>query len=511
MEKSADKKTSFIRRLAEPVLSSGITFWAGAAVIAAFLVSLWAVFAGKRWTGAEFAGELLALIIIYGLFVFLFSRLITGRKMETKEVTLLSFFIAAYLVCAAFTRKTEFLGGWLPSSAALPTALFVMLTGLVVNERLAKVMALVLPQAALLAGDVNTATYCLALASGLAASLVVRQARDRMDLVKAGCLVSLVMMIVEGGIIIFRAGTMQLASAAYIPAALFWCFVHGLASGCLALGLLPVLEKILRKATTFRLFELLDLDAPVMKRLAAVTPGTFIHSLIMANMAEAACQEIGANGLLARVGAYYHDIGKMENPEYFVENQKQGNKHNELQNPRLSATIIRSHVKLGVEKARALGLPTEVIDIIGSHHGDSLISYFYSEAVKKEGPGVDKEDFSYPGEPPRSKEAAVVMLADVSEAATRTLENPTLPRLEKFIGELIAKKEEEGQLAHCELTFRDLETIKNSFVRTLVSYHHSRIEYPKAPAQEKQSGYAAQDKHLQEEKAEKSETEAKKS
>jgi putative nucleotidyltransferase with HDIG domain len=216
---------------------------------------------------------------------------------------------------------------------------------------------------------------------------------------------------------------------------------------------------------------------------------------MVANLAENACQEIGANPLLARVGAYYHDIGKMEQPDYFVENQTIYNKHTDI-NPRLSATVIRSHVKLGVEKARSLGLPREVVDIIAEHHGNSVISWFYNEALRKESSdlksksAVDMEDFTYPGNPPRTRESAVVMLADVTEAASRTLKKPTASRLEKFIQELIMSKFEHGQLAASELTFRDLETIKESFVRVLTGYYHSRIEYPKAPGPAVSNGEA---------------------
>ncbi|MEJ5189561.1 MAG: HDIG domain-containing metalloprotein, partial [Breznakiellaceae bacterium] len=175
----------------------------------------------------------------------------------------------------------------------------------------------------------------------------------------------------------------------------------------------------------------------------------------------------------------YHDIGKMEQSEYFIENQNGYNKHDELEDPFLSATVIRSHVKQGVEKARALGLPQEVIDIIAEHHGNSVIAWFYNEALKKDD-AAQVSDFSYPGNPPRSREAAVVMLADTVEAAVRTLKKPTMARLEKFIQELIMDKFEQGQLSRSELTFRDLEIIKNSFVKVLAGHYHARIEYPKA-------------------------------
>jgi len=227
--------------------------------------------------------------------------------------------------------------------------------------------------------------------------------------------------------------------------------------------------------------ELSDLNAPILKRLLTVAPGTYSHSVTVAHLAESACREIGADPLLARVGAYYHDIGKIEQPEYFVENQSGYNKHDEI-NPRLSVTVIRSHVKLGAEKVRALGLPQGVVDIVSQHHGNAVISWFYDQAKKSEG-GADADDFSYPGQPPSSKEAAVVMLADSVEAATRTLKKPTASRLEDFIREIIMEKVRGGQLDRSDLTFKDTETIRNIFTRILAGHFHSRIEYLKVKEQ----------------------------
>jgi putative nucleotidyltransferase with HDIG domain len=272
------------------------------------------------------------------------------------------------------------------------------------------------------------------------------------------------------------------------PANLFWGAFNGVASGMLVLGILPLLENAMNAATSFRLVELSDVNAPTLKRLFTVAPGTYSHSMMVANLAEAAAQEIGANALLARVGAYYHDIGKMEQPDYFVENQGEYNKHDDIA-PRLSATILRSHVRAGVEKARQLGLPGEVVDIISEHHGNGLIRWFYDAAVKREGT-VNREDFCYPGNPPRTRESAVVMLADVTEAATRTLDKPSVSRLEKFITELFEGKIAGGQLSLSEMTFRDLETVKKTFVRVLAGYYHSRIEYPKDPLLAASNGQA---------------------
>ena len=198
--------------------------------------------------------------------------------------------------------------------------------------------------------------------------------------------------------------------------------------------------------------------------------------MMVAQLAENACKEIGANALLARVGAYYHDIGKMEHPEYFTENNiDTANKHTDM-NPSLSVSVIKSHVKLGVEKAHQLRLPKQIIDIIAEHHGNSVITYFYIKAKEKD-ENANPEDYSYMGNPPASKESAVVMLADVCEAACKSLEKPTAQRLEKFIQELINKKIESGQLDNSALTFGELTKIRDTFVRILAAYYHGRIKY----------------------------------
>ena len=198
--------------------------------------------------------------------------------------------------------------------------------------------------------------------------------------------------------------------------------------------------------------------------------------MMVAQLAENACKEIGANALLARVGSYYHDIGKMEHPEYFTENNiDSANKHTDL-NPSLSVSVIKSHIKLGVEKAHQIRLPSQVIDIIAEHHGNSVITYFYNKAKEKDD-NVSPEDYSYPGTPPASKESAVVMLADVCEAACKSLEKPTAQRLEKFIQELINGKIESGQLDNSALTFGELTKIRDTFVRILAAYYHGRIKY----------------------------------
>jgi len=423
-------------------------------------------------------GLILLLALLYILFILLQSRLIISRDLVASERCLLFILVALYLAGAGLTRNLVPSLSAYPVSLFFPTALMVMIPAVFFGPLLALVMALAFPLGACFAGFFDIPSCIFALISGIAASAVLRGAEKRMDLIKAGMSIAAINCLAVVVILLMNA-----AAFADYPQMLFWAALNGIVSGMLTLGVLPLLEHALNATTTFRLIELSDLNAPTLRKLFTTAPGTYSHSVMVANLAEQACQEIGANPLLARVGAYYHDIGKMENPDYFVENQTDFNRHDNI-NPRLSATVIRSHVKLGVEKARSLGLPAEVINIIAEHHGNSLIQWFYQKATEQE-EQVNAEDFSYPGNPPRSRESAVVMLADVTEAAVRTLVKPTVQKMEKFIQQLIDSKVEHEQLAQSELTFRDLETIKNAFVRLLASYYHSRIEYPKteeAPA-----------------------------
>ena len=245
---------------------------------------------------------------------------------------------------------------------------------------------------------------------------------------------------------------------------------------------LPVIEKIFNIPTAFRLHELSFTDTPTLNRLMQVAPGTFNHAKNVSEMAYEACKAINANADLARVGGLYHDIGKSEHPEYFIENQNGKNAHDEI-NKTLSAAIIKSHVKLGVEKAKEIALPQEVIDIISEHHGNDLIRYFYNEAVReaKESRGVmvSEEDFRYNGRIPSTEESAVVMLADCTEAATRTMKNPNHQKYDKFISSIIIDKMNHKQLNNSELTINDLDKIKESFIHYLLGRDHQRIEYGK--------------------------------
>ncbi|MFA7361502.1 MAG: HDIG domain-containing metalloprotein [Candidatus Kapaibacterium sp.] len=257
--------------------------------------------------------------------------------------------------------------------------------------------------------------------------------------------------------------------------------VNAVMSPVIAYGLLIFYERVFKITTDLTLLELADFNQPLLRELSTKAPGTFHHSVVMGNLAEEAAASIGANRILARVGCYYHDIGKIAKPDFFVENQLERKNKHESMNPNLSARVIINHVKEGIEFAKKYKLPQEVINFIPMHHGTTLVSFFYNKAKSSVSP--DREDvldyiYRYPGPKPQTKETAIAMLADTTEAATKVIEDPTPKKLEDKIDEIIKKRFIEGELDECELTLRDLTSIKKSFLKILVGIYHQRIKYP---------------------------------
>ncbi len=245
-------------------------------------------------------------------------------------------------------------------------------------------------------------------------------------------------------------------------------------------ALVPLCERLFNIPTSYRLSELAFSDSPVLDRLSTVAQGTFNHSRYVSDLAYQAAKAIGANAMLARVGGIYHDIGKSDHPEYFIENQGNENKHDDIK-PSLSAAIIKSHVKLGLEKGREAGLPQEVLDIIAQHHGNDVIQFFYNEAKEQAqaaGVEVKADDYSYTGSPPTFAESAIVMLADCVEAASRTIKKPNHSKYQKLVHAIIMGKFERDQLKDSQLSLTDLDHIEDAFVQTLIGRDHHRIEYP---------------------------------
>ncbi|MBN1797444.1 MAG: HDIG domain-containing protein [Spirochaetales bacterium] len=419
-------------------------------------------------------GTVFFFIIIFAFTIFLLNKSITRRVLKSQEILLLVVLGMIYLVISVSLLNVFPDDKWYPFSLILPTAVIAILITVVISAEVSVIYSLFLALTLFLI-KFEIATFSFAFFSAIGGVAVATRTKERIDLVKAGIYLSVI-----NSIIIGAFGFLNNLAIVDIFIRMAWASGNGFLCGILSLGFLPILEHRLNTPTRFRLMELSDINLPIFKRMLVLAPGTYNHSINMANLAESACEEIGANALLARVASYYHDIGKLDQPEYFIENQNSYNIHDELK-PTLSVAVIKSHVKLGVEKAKELNLPQAVIDIITQHHGKAIITYFYNRALKENDTvkKISPAEFSYPGIRPQSKEAAVVMLADSVEAASRTLKKPTGTKIEKLVWGIIVDKFNAGELSECNLTFNDLEIIKKTFVQIVAGYFHQRIEYPK--------------------------------
>lgn len=315
-----------------------------------------------------------------------------------------------------------------------------------------------------------------ALVTALIACRSITRLRNRLSFLRAGLYIMLATLFFSIANSLFQGSLSHADLLVRVVAAVG----SGVFTVLVAAGGTPVAEYIWGYVTDIRLIEMATLDHPLLKELSVQAPGTWNHSMVMGIMAEAAAESIGANSVLARVGCYFHDVGKTKKPLYFVENQTNGeNRHDKL-SPSMSALIIRSHVKEGIELARRYHLPKILVDMIPQHHGTSLIEYFYEKAVKEaaaEGKEVDRALYTYPGPRPQTREAGILMLADGIEAASRTLSDPSPDRIQGMVQKMINKVFVSGELAECELTLQDLHQIAKCFTRVLSAIYHQRISY----------------------------------
>ncbi|MBF0506933.1 MAG: HDIG domain-containing protein [Nitrospirae bacterium] len=314
-----------------------------------------------------------------------------------------------------------------------------------------------------------------AFVGSLTAAFSVIRCKKRSSLLKGGLYVSAVNIFTAGVLLLFE-GKLLTAMA---PHALLFAAMSGIMIAALVSLVLPVIEYVFTITTDISLIELLDLEQPLMHNLMISAPGTYHHSIIVGNLAETAAEAVGANPLLARVTACYHDIGKIRMPEYFVENQSNiANKHEKLM-PHMSSMILIAHVKEGVELARQYKLPKHIVDIIQQHHGTSLITFFYQKALEQTKDVLPlQEDYRYPGPKPQTRVAAIVMMADAVEAASRSLAEPTPARISALVDKIINHIFLDGQIDECELTLKDISEIKERFTYILTGIFHRRIEYP---------------------------------
>ena len=419
----------------------------------------------RTWVGPVLYN--LVILSIFWLLLALYRRETYGRLRE------MVFFAALFTLSIVLA---DLLDGLFPSRAEpLPIPLAAILVTLLYNGRIAITCAITL--AVLLGtqgGQTDAATLFFGMAGGVAGAISMRVVRRRSQV-----LVSIAAITLAYAIAAFTFGLMAGWTADDMIRSAGIGAVVALVSTSVAMALLPLAEWLTRITTDLRLLELADPSRPLLKRLATEAPGTWAHSLQMANLCEVACNAIQANGLLARVGCYYHDVGKLVGPLYFAENQQGGrNPHDDLP-PVESARIIRQHVVYGLELADQARLPEAVRRFIAEHHGTSRMEYFFEQAQKPDGAEAgDESAFEYPGPRPRTAETAVAMLADSAEAAVRVLDEPTPERVREAVDYLIAQKIAAGQLREAPLTLRDLDRVGQEFARLLAGMYHTRVEYP---------------------------------
>jgi putative nucleotidyltransferase with HDIG domain len=444
----------------------------------------------RRNLGLALACALMLMTVILVFFSYVRRFTLNRVKVEGKDifcmgvVTLVVVGLCKLTLAISEIALASRLGPWLPESNLvylMPIATGPMLVGLLLaSGEILWLFTIFLASALGVMVDMNFSFILVAIVGGISAARGVYNCKSRNDIYWAGLRAGLV-----------SAFVIVLVSALNTPS--YDEFVHhavsgagiGLLSGVLsaffAMMLIPLIENVFNYTTDVKLLELSNLNHPLLKDLIVKAPGTYHHSLVVGSMVEAAAEEIGANPLLAKVMAYYHDIGKMEHAQYFIENQRPGHNPHDNISPHMSKHILVAHVKDGAEMARKHKLGQPIIDGILQHHGTTLISFFFNKAQEQQDESlheVHEEDFRYPGPKPQFREAALCMLADSIEAAARSLDEPTPARLQNIVKNIIQRKFLDGQLDECNLTLRDLSILDESFSRTILGVYHARIDYP---------------------------------
>lgn len=436
---------------------------------------------GLRWINSVAFAVFLAGLVGLGAFFFRSGRQPLHFTRKTGYITLASITITGLISIGALYAGrgiADGIGIDLPAAAVLsPVALSAVIVSIFVNARVSLMVGVTLSLLVTYHADGGIWLAAYYLIGVLVAGIGARRCRHRKDLLMVGAAVAAVQAATVPLVLILGGVT----AYAEIPIVLAFALVSGGLVAAFAMVLLPLFEFLFDEVTDVRLMELATGDHPLLKTLALKSPGTYHHSVMIANLSEAAAEAIGANALKCRVMALYHDIGKSVRPVYFAENQRDGNIHDGLP-PELSARIIFAHITEGIELARSHRLGRPVIEAVTQHQGTTLLRVFYQRAVesaKSSGRPVNEADYRYPGPRPQTRESGILMMGDSVEAATRALTNPSPAELKERVGKIIAEKMADGQLSDCALTIADLARIEEAFARVLVmGVYHSRIEYP---------------------------------
>jgi putative nucleotidyltransferase with HDIG domain len=444
------------------------------------------IFQGNRSGNRLFsAAGIFALILVLFYFPYRFAcKNIRKFNPTNRDILIISLLITgSFLVFKTALLISHNIGQVFPGVDTnnyfylFPFAAGAMIVRVFINSEVALVYCAILAPLLGIMFDGNMFVVIYALLGSIVGAHGMRQCSDRGTVYAAGLKVSVVSLAMA---LAFQTINNNLFSMQTVYVA-FFALVSGVVSAGFVSGFIPVIEALFHYTTDIKLLELANLNSPLLRDLMVRAPGTYHHSVVVGNLVEAAAESINANPLLARVSAYYHDIGKVSKPLYFIENQSgDENRHDKL-TPSMSALILISHIKEGAELAREKHLGQPIIDIIRQHHGTGLIKYFYDRArtqAEANGQTVEEKDFRYPGPKPQTREAGIVMLADCVEAASRSLANPTADRIQGMVQKIINNIFIDGQLDECELTLKNLHEIAKSFNRILNGIFHHRIDYP---------------------------------
>lgn len=409
--------------------------------------------------------------LIMGLMVFIYASFTQKKNFlgNVKGVAIILINLLLVIILSDFVTRSP------QPSFFIPLAGMSMMLLLLIGFNMAFIATVLMSVLLAVMFGGNIELVFVLLTGSMVGMFVIKGARRRANILWAGLFVG-----IAKSAALICIGLINAMGMDYYLKATVWGIASGLFSGIIVMGLLPLFEHFFKISTNISLLELSDLNHPLLKSMALEAPGTYHHCIMVGNLAEAACDAIGANSLMARVGAYYHDIGKISKAEYFSENEMgSGSRHAKL-SPSMSALVIGKHVKDGVETAKKHKLNNTIVDFITEHHGTSLISFFYQKALEKaEGDIMPSErNFRYPGPKPQTKESAIVLLADSVEASSRSLEEPTPASIRNLVRKIVNNKFIDGQLDECDLTLKDMHKIADSFVHVLMGIFHTRLVYP---------------------------------
>jgi putative nucleotidyltransferase with HDIG domain len=408
-----------------------------------------------------------AAIFVAALIIFFTSQVKNKEKIILEDndavVLMCLLFISALLT---FQIAKEYF-----SPFVSPVSAFSIMAAMLLSQRLGGVYAVCLSLFVAFLNDIHFDIFLTMLGSSVFVIAKVKYIRKRSDFINVGVRTVIASAVLLSMFYLF--GSYNIFHFSYN---LFNVVLNGIFSIVILLVFMPLFERIFSRTTNIKLIELSDFNNPLLKRLMSEAPGTYHHSIMTADIAEQAANVVGENSLLARVGSYYHDIGKLKSPLYFIENQSSGyNPHDNL-SPEMSKIILISHVKEGVILAKKHNIDNEIINIIEQHHGTTVMHAFYHRALEK-GLQVDMEHFRYPGPRPNTKIAAIIMLADSCEAACRSIAEPTASRIKDMVEKIINNKFIDGQFSVCPITLKDLELMRDSIIATITGIYHARIEY----------------------------------